>query len=105
LLLQQEEAGPAESRKTDRRRDNSDPEALGRSFSLILDLEAEAYQGGGLRFPEYGPHLYRPGTGTAVVHAGEMLREQAPIDSGRRSLLTLTLRRPPKASSQPKPIG
>jgi hypothetical protein len=105
LLLQQEEARPAEDRKTDRRRDNSDPETLGRSFSLILDLEAEAYQGGGLRFPEYGPHLYRPGTGAAVVHAGEMLREQAPIESGRRSLLTLTLRRPPKASAQPKPIS
>ncbi len=104
LLLQQEEAGPAEGRKSDRRRDNSDPETLGRSFSLILDLEAEAYQGGGLSFPEYGPHLYRPATGTAVVHAGEMLREQAPIESGRRTLLTLTLRRPPKASQQPKPI-
>ena len=35
----------------------------------------------------------------------EPLREMLPIESGRRSLLTLTLRRPPKASSQPKPIG
>jgi hypothetical protein len=34
-----------------------------------------------------------------------MLRELLPITSGRRSLLTLTLRRPPKASTQPKPLS
>jgi hypothetical protein len=102
LALRQE---PAEGGGVDRRRDNSDPETTGRSFALILDLDAGAYQGGGMRFPEYGPHLYRPATGAALVHAGGMLREMLPIESGRRSLLTLTLRRPPKASTQPKPIG
>jgi hypothetical protein len=104
LALRQEEAA-AGSGTLDRRRDNSDPETTGRSFALILDLQAGAYQGGGLRFPEYGPHLYRPATGAALVHAGGMLRELLPIESGRRNLLTLTLRRPPKASTQPKPLS
>ena len=39
------------------------------------------------------------------LKAGGMLRELLPITSGRRSLLTLTLRRPPKASTQPKPLS
>jgi hypothetical protein len=105
LALRQEAAAAAGVAPVDRRRDNSDPETAGRSFALILDLEAGAYQGGGLRFPEYGPHLYRPATGAALVHAGGMLRELLPIESGRRSLLTLTLRRPPRPSAQPKPVG
>ena len=104
LALGQEHAAAGRS-APDRRRDNSDPETAGRSFALILDLEAGAHEGGGLRFPEYGPHLYRPATGAALVHAGGMLRELVAITSGRRSLLTLTLRRPPKASTQPKPLS
>jgi hypothetical protein len=104
LALRQEDAAK-ESSALDRRRDISDPGTAGRSFALILDLEAGAYQGGGLRFPEYGPHLYRPATGAALIHAGGMLRELLPIESGRRSLLTLTLRRPPKASAQPKALS
>lgn len=92
LGLQQEEAG--EAGVADRRRDNSDPEQTGRSFSLLLDLDAAAYEGGGVRFPEYGPHLYRPETGAALVHAGGLLRVTEPITAGRRSRLTLTLRRP-----------
>jgi hypothetical protein len=104
LALRQEDAA-AGSSALDRRRDNSDPETAGRSFALILDLDAGAYEGGGLRFPEYGPHLYRPAAGAALVHAGAMLRELLPVTSGRRSLLTLTLRRPPKASTQPKPLS
>jgi hypothetical protein len=104
LALRQEDAA-AGSSALDRRRDNSDPETTGRSFALILDLEAGAYEGGGLRFPEYGPHIYRPAAGAALVHAGGILRELLPVTSGRRSLLTLTLRRPPKASTQPKPLS
>ncbi len=83
------------------RRDNPDPEGTGRSFSLFIDLDAAAYSGGGWRFPEYGPHLYRPDTGAALVHAGALFRELLPPDAGRRSLLTLTLRRPKRATSSP----
>lgn len=102
LALRREQAG---SGALDRRRDNSDPETTGRSFALLLDLDAGAYRGGGFRFPEYGPHLYRPATGAVLVHAGGILREMLPIEDGRRSLLTLTLRRPPKAGGQPKPVA
>jgi hypothetical protein len=83
----------------DRRREVVDPAVEGRSFSLILDLADGAYEGGDILFPEYGPHSYRPGTGGALVYAGTMLRELRPVSSGRRSLLSATLRRPPKAAA------
>jgi hypothetical protein len=98
-LALRREAGAAAEHPGSPQRDNRDPETTGRSFSVILDLDAEAYQGGGLRFPEYGPHIYRPGTGAAVVHAGGLQRELLPLEGGQRSLLTLTLRRPPRSAA------
>jgi hypothetical protein len=103
LAIQQ--VGADGERRSERRRDNPDPEKLGRSFALLIDLDAGAYRGGGLRFPEYGPHLYRPATGAALVHAGGIMRELLAIESGQRSFLTLTLRRPLRPSAPPKPIG
>ncbi len=34
---------------------------------MTLNLNTEEYEGGELRFPEFGPNLYRPGTGDAVI--------------------------------------
>jgi hypothetical protein len=78
----------------DRRVEVDDPAVQGRSFSLILDLAGEAYRGGDIQFPEYGPHSYRPGSGGALVFAGTLLRELRSVSTGRRSLLVATLRRP-----------
>jgi hypothetical protein len=83
---------------SDCRREITDPAVQGRSFSLILDLASEAYEGGDIRFPEYGPHVYRPGTGGGLVYSGTLLRELRPVSTGRRSLLTAVLRRAPKAA-------
>ena len=43
-------------------RDNLSPATAHRRFALSLNLNA-GYEGGYLRFPEYGPHLYRPEAG------------------------------------------
>jgi predicted 2-oxoglutarate/Fe(II)-dependent dioxygenase YbiX len=67
-------------------RDNLSPSTAHRRFALTLNLN-EGHQGGHLRFPEYGPHLYRPGTGGAVVFSGSLLHEVTPVTRGRRFTL------------------
>jgi AhpC/TSA family len=102
LALRYEDAATPEGRPGDLRREAADLEK-GRSFHLLLDLDAEAYRGGGVRFPEYGAHVYRPGTGGALVYAGGLMRELRAIEAGRRALLSLTLRRPAKPKTTPEP--
>jgi hypothetical protein len=87
--------------RPDRLRENDDPAVKGRYFILLLDLSAGDYEGDGIRFPEYGPHDYRPGPGGAVIFAGTIIRELPPVSSGRRCLLKVLLRRtPPTAAKQ-----
>jgi len=103
-MLRWDSAGPAAA--VDRRREIDDPAVQGRSFFLLVDLAAEAYEDGDVLFPEYGPHSYRPGTGGAIVFSGTMLRELKPVSAGRRTLLTATLRRQPaKAVSEAAAAG
>lgn len=77
----------------ERRREINDPAVEGRPFQLVVDLDNGGYEGGAIGFSEYGPHSYRPGTGGAIIHAGTLLRELMPVTSGRRCLLTATLKR------------
>jgi predicted 2-oxoglutarate/Fe(II)-dependent dioxygenase YbiX len=67
-------------------RDNLSPSTAHRRFALTLNLNAE-YAGGHLRFPEYGPHLYRPAAGDAVVFACAHLHEVTRVTHGRRFTL------------------
>ncbi|MGM0578084.1 MAG: 2OG-Fe(II) oxygenase [Myxococcota bacterium] len=67
-------------------RDNLSPSTAHRRFALTLNLN-EDYQGGELRFPEYGPHLYRPAAGEALVFSGSLLHEVLPVREGRRFVL------------------
>ncbi len=61
----------------------------GRRFALSLNLNTGAFEGGCLRFPEYGPDLYRPDTGAALVFSCQLAHEVTPVTSGRRyALLT-----------------
>src|SRR5216684_1648037 len=46
-------------------RDNLSPSTEHRRFALTLNLN-DGYEGGHLRFPEYGAYLYRPGAGGAM---------------------------------------
>jgi predicted 2-oxoglutarate/Fe(II)-dependent dioxygenase YbiX len=67
-------------------RDNLSPNTAHRRFALTLNLN-HGHEGGHLRFPEYGPHLYRPGTGGALVFSGSLLHEVIPVSQGRRFTL------------------
>ncbi len=68
-------------------RDNIKPTGSGRRFAMTLNLNTGEYEGGYLRFPEYGPHLYRPAAGDAVVFACNLVHEATPVIAGRRFVL------------------
>ena len=67
-------------------RDNLSPSTAHRRFALTLNLN-ERYAGGCLQFPEFGPHLYRPGAGGAVVFSCSHLHAVTEVTSGRRFAL------------------
>lgn len=70
-------------------RDNTTGGTAHRRFAMTVNLNAGEYEGGYLRFPEYGPHLYRPDTGSAVVFSCSLLHEATDVTSGLRfALLT-----------------
>lgn len=69
-------------------RDNTTPDAAHRAFAMTLNLN-EGYEGGALRFPEYGPDLYKPPPGAAIVFSGSHLHEATDVTEGARyALLT-----------------
>ena len=59
----------------------------GRRFAFSLILNAEDFEGGELRFPEYGGDLFRPGTGDAVVFSCYHVHEVLPVTRGERFVL------------------
>ncbi len=68
-------------------RDNLTPAGAHRRFAMSLNLNSEDYEGGTLRFPEYGPGLYKPATGEAVVFSCSLLHEAMPVTAGTRYVL------------------
>ena len=67
-------------------RDNLSPSTAHRRFALTLNLNDD-YDGGFLRFPEFGPHLYRPAAGEALLFSCSHLHEVTPVERGRRFTL------------------
>jgi peroxiredoxin/predicted 2-oxoglutarate/Fe(II)-dependent dioxygenase YbiX len=67
-------------------RDNTTPTTAQRKFAMSLLLNDD-YEGGHLRFPEYGPHLYRPAAGGAVIFSCSLLHEATDVTAGRRFVL------------------
>jgi predicted 2-oxoglutarate/Fe(II)-dependent dioxygenase YbiX len=68
-------------------RAHRDNETLGtahRKFAVSINLNAEAFEGGDLRFPEFGPRTYRPPTGGAVIFSCSLQHEATPVTKGRR---------------------
>ncbi len=65
-------------------RDNRSKATAHRAFAVSLNLNSDDYEGGTLRFPEYGPYSYKPGTGGAVVFSCSLLHEATPVTRGRR---------------------
>jgi len=64
-------------------RDNTTPGTAHRRFAVTINLN-EDYQGGDLRFPEFGPRRYRGPIGGAVVFSCALLHEVTPVTSGVR---------------------
>ena len=65
-------------------RDNTTPATAHRKFAVSINLNAEEFEGGDLRFPEFGSRTYRPPTGGAVVFSCSLLHEATPVTRGRR---------------------
>lgn len=68
-------------------RDNTTPLTQHRRYALTLNLNTGEYEGGFLRFPEYGPQLYAPPAGGAVVFHCSLLHYVLPVTSGRRFVI------------------
>ncbi len=68
-------------------RDNSTKETAHRRFTMTVNLNAGEYEGGALRFREYGDHLYAVERGTAVVWSATLLHEVMPVTAGARFVL------------------
>lgn len=69
-------------------RDNIAPGVVHRRFALSLMLnDPSEYTGGGLRFMEYGPEMYYPPAGAAMVFSGSLLHEVMPVTAGERFVL------------------
>ena len=54
-----------------------------RKFAVSINLN-DGFEGGDLRFPEFGRRLYRPAAGGAVVFCCSLLHEVAPVTRGER---------------------
>ncbi len=65
-------------------RDNTTKQTEYRRFAMTLNLNTGEYEGGYLRFPEFGPQLYAPGVGGAVVFCCSLLHLATPVTKGRR---------------------
>lgn len=65
-------------------RDNTTKGTAHRRFAVSINLNAEDFAGGDLRFPEFGSATYRPPTGGAVVFSCSLLHQALPVTTGRR---------------------
>jgi len=70
-----------------RHRDNMNEAVAFRQFAISVNLNAGAYEGGALMFPEFNDHRYAPATGGAVVFSTSVLHEAMPVTQGRRYVL------------------
>lgn len=65
-------------------RDNTTRGTAHRRFAVTINLNAGEYEGGDLRFPEFGARTYRAPTGGAVVFSCSLLHEATPVTRGTR---------------------
>lgn len=65
-------------------RDNTTKGTAHRRFAISLNLNAEDYEGGDLRFPEFGTQTYRPPTGGVCIFSCSLQHEATPVTKGVR---------------------
>ncbi len=70
-----------------RHRDNTTPFTAHRRFAMSLNLNTGEYEGGQIRFPEYGRQYFCPDVGAAVIFSCSLLHEALPVTAGRRFAL------------------
>ncbi len=66
-----------------RHRDNTTLGTAHRRFAVSINLNDD-FDGGDLRFPEFGPRTYRPPLGGATVFSCSLLHEATPVTRGLR---------------------
>ncbi len=64
-------------------RDNTTVATRHRRFAVSINLN-DGYDGGDLRFPEFGPRTYRPPPGGACVFSCSILHEATAVTRGER---------------------
>jgi peroxiredoxin/predicted 2-oxoglutarate/Fe(II)-dependent dioxygenase YbiX len=65
-------------------RDNTTLGTSHRRFAVTVNLNTGEYDGGEVRFPEYGRQTYAPPPGGALVFSCSLLHEALPVTRGRR---------------------
>ncbi len=86
--------GAYEASRDDRfraHRDNLGVDTASRRFAVSLNLN-DGYVGGGIVFPEYGPHVYNAPAGGAMIFSCSLIHEALPVSRGRRFVLLTCLR-------------
>jgi len=64
-------------------RDNTAPVVAHRRFAVTINLN-EDYEGGELRFPEFGHQVFRTPPGDAIIFSCSLLHEVTPVTRDRR---------------------
>lgn len=65
-------------------RDNTTKGTAHRRFAVSMNLNTGEYEGGYLRFPEFGSQAYEAPIGGAVVFSCSLLHEATPVTKGKR---------------------
>ena len=66
---------------------DDNPPTLYRRFAMSINLNTDDFEGGELRFPEFGDQRYRPASGTAIIFSSSLLHEALHVTAGRRLVL------------------
>ena len=65
-------------------RDNRTPYTAHRRFAMSLNLNTGEYEGGTVRFAEFGAEEYEPDAGGAIIFCCDLLHEATPVTRGKR---------------------
>ena len=86
-------------------RDNTTKRTAHRRFAVSLILNTGEFEGGNVRFPEYGPALYSAPAGGAVVFSCSLLHEVTPVTKGKRFVFLPFLSEVAAAKVREKNLG
>ena len=65
-------------------RDNTTLGTAHRRFAITINLNSPEYEGGEIRFPEFGPRRYKAPSGAAIVFSCSLLHEVPRVTRGKR---------------------